>query len=300
LFPHTELPHYVWIDKNGTVVNITGGEAITEENIKKLLDNQTIQATIKEDKFIPVDKTKPLFISDNGGQPSQLLYHSIFTGYKEGLSSVLTREPLQDTALVRLTAINSSIPGLFQLAYSYNGELSARNRILLEVKDSSKLIWNNIEPMQQWMHEHTFCYELILPAAMEHQLKPLMQRDLDLLLPAYKGGIEKRKVKCLVLTATEKAKSIITAKGKPVYDRTPYSMHLEHALLTGFTNLLSIIYLQNLPTPVINGTGITEPVNLDIEANLSDVNALRNALRSYGLDLIEEEREIEMIVMKDR
>lgn len=300
LFPHTELPHYVWIDKKGIVINITGGEAVTEENVKKLLSNETIQATVKEDKFVPVDKTKPLFISDNGGEPSPLLYHSIFTGYKEGLSSVLTREPLQDTGLVRLTAINVSIPSLLQLAYSYNGELSARNRMLLQVKDSSKLIWNNVEPMQQWMHEHTFCYELILPSEMEQQLKPLMQKDLDLMLPAYKGGIEKRKVKCLVLTATEKAKSIITTKGKPVYDRTPYSMHLEHALLTGFTNLLSIIYLQNLSTPVINGTGISEPVNLDIETNLSDMNALRNALHPYGLDLIEEEREIEMIVIKDR
>lgn len=33
LFPHTYLPHYVWIDANGKVIGITSSEGFTNENI---------------------------------------------------------------------------------------------------------------------------------------------------------------------------------------------------------------------------------------------------------------------------
>lgn len=301
LFPYTELPHYIWIDAGGIVRNITGGEAVTADNINRLASNSTIAATVKQDIFTPVDRLAPLFIQGNGGTPAALKFYSVFTGYQPGLSSLLTREPLGDTGLVRLTAINVGLVHLCRMAYAYNGELSAHNRTLLEVKNKNALVWNEQpDSLQAWMQQHTWCYELILPSGLNNTLQKSMQFDLDRLFPAYTCGIETRKVKCLVLTATEKAKALITTAGNARYERTAYSMHMEHGFLTGFTNLLSVIYLQNLTTPVINGTGITLPVNLDIEANLSDVASLRKALQPLGLDLTEQERDIEMIVIKDR
>ncbi len=48
-FPHTFLPHYVWIGKNGKVAAITSSEELTKENILLLLAGCKLKATIKKE-----------------------------------------------------------------------------------------------------------------------------------------------------------------------------------------------------------------------------------------------------------
>ncbi|HRP57164.1 TlpA family protein disulfide reductase [Agriterribacter sp.] len=40
-FPHTYLPHYIWIDKNASVIGITSSREITKENILFVLQGET-------------------------------------------------------------------------------------------------------------------------------------------------------------------------------------------------------------------------------------------------------------------
>lgn len=42
LFPHIDLPHYVWLDQTGKVVAITTTEQLTIENIDQFLSNDNI------------------------------------------------------------------------------------------------------------------------------------------------------------------------------------------------------------------------------------------------------------------
>ena len=52
LFPHTFLPHYVWIGKKGQVLAITSSEQLTKENILLLLNGGAPPAmAIKKDKL---------------------------------------------------------------------------------------------------------------------------------------------------------------------------------------------------------------------------------------------------------
>ncbi len=48
-FPHISLPHYVWIDSNKTVTAITGGDEITETNIKNWIRGVKINLPVKND-----------------------------------------------------------------------------------------------------------------------------------------------------------------------------------------------------------------------------------------------------------
>lgn len=301
LFPHTELPHYIWINNQGTVTNITSGDAVTEANINRFISNTPINAIEKQDGLHEALKTIPLFMSNNGGYPLALRSYTVCTGYQPGLFSVSTSEPLADTGLCRLTAINVSFPDLYRLAFATTGELSAANRMMLLVKDTASFICNNDNNMAQWMQQHTYCYEKILPKSQRDQLQPGAQQDLARLFPQYSASVEKQKVKCLVLTASaETANRIRATPVKTTYKHTGYSIAITNGKLLGFTNLLSVIYLQGLPTPVINGTGIDGPVSFHIECNLSDPSAINIALRPLGMQLIEQEREIDMIVIRDR
>jgi thiol-disulfide isomerase/thioredoxin len=51
LFPHTFIPHYVWIGPLGKVVAITSSDEITKENIRAVLKGSPNNLTLKADKL---------------------------------------------------------------------------------------------------------------------------------------------------------------------------------------------------------------------------------------------------------
>jgi len=57
-------------------------------------------------------------------------------------------------------------------------------------------------------------------------------------------------------------------------------------------------YLSQTPYPVINETGYNEKVDLELDENFSNLEALRKSLEKYDLALEEQERELEVIVLR--
>jgi thiol-disulfide isomerase/thioredoxin len=51
IFPHTFIPHYVWIGPRGKVIAITTSEEITKENIVAVLKGRPNKMLLKADKF---------------------------------------------------------------------------------------------------------------------------------------------------------------------------------------------------------------------------------------------------------
>ncbi len=62
--------------------------------------------------------------------------------------------------------------------------------------------------------------------------------------------------------------------------------------------------LQNMDVerPFVDETNIDPDLKVDIEimSNLRDIENLRTQLRKYGLDIIEAEREMEVLIIKDK
>jgi len=63
-------------------------------------------------------------------------------------------------------------------------------------------------------------------------------------------------------------------------------------------NFLS--YYMDLLPPLIDETGYTGKADIDLNCDLSDPEAVNEALQAYGLQLVEKETEKEMIVIKDK
>jgi len=58
-------------------------------------------------------------------------------------------------------------------------------------------------------------------------------------------------------------------------------------------------FYQKSPRPVIDATGYNDYIDLKLIANVTNLQELSQALRAYGLDLVEKDYEIEMLVIRD-
>lgn len=299
LFPHRELPHYVWIE-NGVVKIITGYEEVNAGNIQAALNREQTELKAKiDEKRLPYDRKKPLFVDGNGGNGKAMRYHSVLAGYTLGLSAgySLVRDSVYGN---QITLTNSPLYDLYSTAFG-GGSLKYRNlnRMIFEVKESDKFMLEDGGEYKTWIVENGYTYEIKVPVSLNERLYEFMRNDLEKLLPQYRVGVEKRKTTCLVLVRTSKKDKLKSKSQKTKYKSTPFGYTLENGSLSGFVNHLNLFPLQHSLYPLVDGTGYLGKVDLEIAANLSDVSSLNEALKKYDLNIIEDEREIEMLVISD-
>jgi thiol-disulfide isomerase/thioredoxin len=299
LFPHRSLPHEIWI-KDGKVAAITGYEELTAEKIQRMLSAKPQQLRLKKDTVAHYDPAKPLLSGTNGGDGNTLIYRAIFAGYTAGLTSGYTIG-VPDSTGRRITARNLSIPVLYALAFGEDKRFIGNNRILLEVKDTAELLNKSHGAAYiDWMKQHhAYCYEITASPQLAKDIYKLMQRDLAQLLPQYNAALETRQVSCWVLRRTSKIDKLKSTGRYPVASIGPYGATLVNQPLGRLTGSLSAIYLQK-QLPLINETGYTAAVDLQLNANLSNINELNTALAAYDLHLSREQRPLELLVIRDQ
>lgn len=301
LFPHKELPHYVWIDSEGVVIAITGHQEVNADNIRKMLSSTRSSLAEKKDGTLKYDKQIPLLLADFPVTKDHLLLESVITHYIEGLPS--RYDILRDANgnILRITAVNSTYSRLFRLAWSEGKTYFGNNRIVLEVKDSTRFITReeNREQLTQWLKENSLCYEIIVPAHLSTKAFERMKADLALALPQYEARVEKRMRPCLVLERTSSIDRLKSKGGERNQSFSHVGATITNRSLSILVAQLNTIYLQHLTTPVIDGTHYAEAVDLELSAELSSVTSLRQALKVYDLDLVEKEIEIEVLVIRD-
>jgi len=297
LFPHRELPHYVWIDGRGYVQAITGLDQVRAIYIDQALAGQQTVVAQKQDLVRPYNNKQPMLFDNNGGSKSDLVYHAFFTRHIAGIGGGYSTQT--DTVSGRkITARNQSITTLYKIAFSPQGYFG-RNRTVFETKDTRPLdaVGSNLG---DWLQEHTYCYELRVPFALKGDVYSIMRDDLRKLFPTYDAAVEKRAVKCLVLVRTSDNVKFSSLGGKSESMYSSLGARLRNQKLSNFTSRLSMIYLQRSPLPVIDGTNYTSGVDLDLEADFTDVKSINIALSRYELQFIEAEREIDMLIISNR
>lgn len=302
IFPHTSLPHYVWIGSDGKLLAITGIEKINSASIQSMLQNQmAVNWTVKKEARIPYQKDKPLLIDGNGGSGNTLIFHSVLTGYIDGLLAEYNATRPDSIKGRKISARNVNLYWLYSIAYGAEKNHFGENRIIYEVKDKSKITSNKVGlEYAEWMRNgNAYCYEVIVPPAMLGYEFKIMQEDLERYFP-YKATVEKRKMKCLILTRTSKEDKLKSKGGPAEATYNGFGCSIRNTHLSFFYAQLSVVYLQKSPIPLFNDTGYDGKVDMDINASLSNVKALNEALAKYDLALVEGEREIEMLVIRDK
>lgn len=305
LFPHQALPHYVWIDAQGTVRAITEGKDVTAAHIEALLRGEPLAVRQKAEVLRrPYDPSRPALLTALDTTGGNLLYGSVLTGLREELpfrwdQSVATA---QAVPVRKITALNLPLPMLYQAAFSEGRRSFRWNRTDLEVQDRAALYTTLTgQDYLDWLRAgRGFCYELVVPPALADSAWRLMQQDLHRLFPQYQAYVEKRPRPCLVLernTSRDKLKS----RGGPrvvSLDRTGGT--LRAVPLAVLVRELNSKGVGALVAPVVNRTDYPGLVDLTLEADLTRVESVNAALRPYGLQLRAATQDLDILVIRDR
>lgn len=295
LFPHKELPHYVWIDPAGKVTAITGYLEVNEANIRQTIARQKTSMAVKQDeRAVPYTSERPLFANGNGGSGENMKVHTVLSDYTPGIGHGLKLENEAGQAW-RFTGRNLTLQKLYQIAYG-NTEVFPNNRVLIRAKDTADLIPDKKDP-REWVKHHTYCYELMLPKENAPQAYGIIQADLARYFPNYRAAVEKLNTKCLALVRTSTIDKIKTSGNPGLVEFDTYGCKLQNTYLGHLMIRLSTFYMQKSALPIINATDYQGRVDLTLDANLADVASVNKALEKYDLQLVEKTLPVNMLVI---
>lgn len=309
LFPHSTVPQQVWIDKDGKVKFITDGYNATTENIESVLNNKPIELhEIKETANFDFDQS--LLKEGTGRLLYHLKYYSFFMNrlneYNGTFSSLNKIDSASRTMTTRLVnqplfyfykqAFGISIPdGLADL----NSKELSNKRIILDIKNSNSFY----EPQENskkdnWLNKNVFSYESSIPLVNPETWYYFLQEDLNRYFP-YVARVVKRKERCFVVKKISKKDKIMNQGKKPGLIMTEKKLKVQNMPMSSFVSLLSNID-KNISIPIVDGTGYKKNIDLTLTGNFSDIDDINKNLKEYGLELVEETRDIKMLVITDK
>lgn len=282
LFPHQLLPHVVWIHK-GVVKAITSSGYVTKANIQSVLDGSAIELPVKDD-FVEFDYNAPFDCNAS-------LLKITLDGFKPNAETKwgIVRDSVQGYS--RYYFVNYEIPKLYDVLWY---QITPKDFPFLPNRVSIETEKQRFEQFQydkaygsrdQWIQEHNVSLEVVLSDGYS-KTQP-WRRIVDLLdaTLGVKGRYEKRNTACLVLKRSRKKKS-----------------DQNQTLLSGkemrMKDIKFMFDYQKTYPPVIDETGFAGKITIPSWDN--DLDKLRTSLRYYGFDLIREEREVEILVIRDR
>lgn len=304
LFPHTSLPHYVWISPEGRVLAITDQKQVNALSIQTILKQPSLALKEKRDApRVAYRKDKPLVFEGNGAQPSQLFYHSLATGFVSGLSAGVSFLSGDSTKGPRVSFRNVSLKKLYEWAYGQRRDFFHRDRIEVTVRDSTPLLFQ-IDDYKTWMQAHTYCYELQMPkGASEADLFAAMRQDVARLFPSYQVRLQTRMRRCYALSRLSE-KQPYQSKGGPsniAFDCFEgQGAQLKNESLSKLIANLSGFYQQNSRLPFCDVTAYQGRVDLELRCSLSSVTDLNRALAVYDLAFLEKEVPVSVLVIQDQ
>lgn len=302
LFPHSGVPFIVWISTNGLVVGKSLGSSVNEKNIEDFINNRDMKLPIYVpfNERVNVDFDNPFFFFDKGS-PNDALNHSIFktANPKVNPVTIITREKDISKGNVQATAANTSILNMYRLAYSQDNILGSfrghpLNRTVLDVSDKHKYTGKNEH--KEFINEYRFTYQFFSKRSLTRQeIKKEMQKDLDRYV-GLQAGFEKRKVPCYVLTAIRHDK-ISYEEGDSTRKLTDSGLELNNITIDNFLEGLAYHYHE---LPVLDETGFAERLGrIEFRGNVLNFEELNKGLKRYGMALTIEDREIDILVIKE-
>jgi hypothetical protein len=152
-----------------------------------------------------------------------------------------------------------------------------------------------IDPIA-WRKKYAYTIDIILPTDQSANLSDEILRLLNTSTD-YEGIVEKRKVPCLVLTRIDNIDRIATRSPEPSRQVVNGKLEFKMATTSGFTGFLE--NRKDVKEYVIDETGYDGKVDLAITES-GDLSAWRSDLQKCGLDLVPEERELLVFVLRSK
>ncbi|SMD44797.1 Thioredoxin-like [Aquiflexum balticum DSM 16537] len=306
IFPHQSLPHYVWIAPDGKVAAITVGSSVNGENIDKLLAEGDISLKVKQDNNLRLNKAE-LFLTRNeqyGKKP--ILHQSALTSFIDRLSTEYVLEEPSEAGIGRILTVNQSLATLCLTAFGEgdNKKYFGGSRLILDVREPELIIpgpHHSGELYEEWLKSNAYCYELLYPQQHEPARYTYMQEDLKRFFPQYIFEVETREMEVWKIILTD-PKGGFEAKSDQAlrFEFTGQGGIIQNIMLNGLVGYLNMYFMHDSAYPVVDATGISVPVTLELDANMTDPDEVAASLRTYGLDMVRSRMPIEVLVIRDK
>jgi thiol-disulfide isomerase/thioredoxin len=278
-FPHRAIPHTVVIDKSGIVKAITTSSEISEDFINKVLKNQEVNLKEKKDA-INFDPSVPLSGNEN------FTFQITITPFKDGYPSFAN--PMGGEGPYngrRIIATNLSARSLYEIAYQFPTGI----RTVVEVTDKSKFEWNR---------QNAICFDLIVPEDLAENRFSIMKQHLDIYF-GYASLIEERVRPVKILKQIEGMKIEIKESQKGIELFASYGGRGLSMKGSPMETIASFLESQ-LNKPVVNETNLTKLYDLELPWYNENPEQIHEELKKIGLEIIDAERKIEVLVIKDK
>lgn len=296
MFPHTLIPHYIWINSDFKVVAITSSSEITEENINRVLNGQPFKYKVKKD----IDLDRPLYLNADFGYSNVEQYSILLKGEQIGLPTGC-RFRRRDDVVNGFCITNTPLLEIYKTAISkINSTLTAVDkRIILEVVDSSQLIYDpGRHNKDEWDRENLYSFDMIVPLEMSKNLFGLMFQSLNQ-FSKYLVSIEKRKVSCFALVPRHFPVKNSSNKEDDPNSRTNIKL-MSFSNSNKFVNWLNNTSLTK--SIVVNKIPASKDFKLELPSSITESSflTLKLELNSSGYDLVEMRANIDMIVIREK
>lgn len=279
IFPHRSIPHTVVIDKSGTIRVITTSSEITEELISEILLGKEVNIKEKKD-VIDFDPSLPLSGNEN------FTYQITITPFKDGYPSFANptggEEPYKGR---RIITTNLSARPLYEIAHQFPTGI----RTIVEVSDQSKF---------EWSRQNAICFDLIVPEELGEKRFDIMKQQLSIYF-GYQSIIEERVRPVKVLQKIKGTKTKITESKNGTESYSSYSGKGLSMKGSSIETLAGFLESQ-INKPVVNETNLTGLYDLEIPWYNESPEQIHEELKKLGLEIIDTDRKIKVLVIKDK
>ena len=315
-FDISATPRYVLIDDKGIVQGYTNVFHI--EDMRAFLAGQHpyLSRAYRRHEEAPKDEVKtnkydqahPFMLNGNGAPDSNYLFRSLFAkwdpSYKflgpDNIEQALMQHP------GRFEVLGCPLKDLYLYAFfgassfmgpEYYGQYS--DKLVMEISDSSMFKWTYLKNGQS---QNLFCYslEMRLSSTTEPRIKTIMQRDLENYF-GYSASLETRKTTYWAISGTPGAIQNVKAKGGEYYFKGDAGV----GFITKncpFESLVTLLRYNNQSDVILDETGIVGNVDLNMDCEgcvLTDLKGVKKALQANGLDLVQKEKDMKVVVVRD-
>jgi hypothetical protein len=290
---------------------IAYGSGALAKNFNDFLKGKTLNLRRRalEEKL---DMETDLLVAAGGDLSSKVGAYSILFKDISDYSGLTGIRIIDDTIAQKpqtLRAFNCTYLSLLYAAYKAEfpefraivNPLNVNKRLSIEIKDPQKLIRPKAAVKSDlWQMENTLSYEARVSSDLD--LFKFVQADLDKYFP-YSARVEKRKRRCLVIVKCPSSAVTIVASarnGKPGIIRGKAGAVTINNIpfYPGVVNLLAPGF-NDLAMPIIDGTNLTDKVHMQF-TNIYDLDEVKKDLQRYGFDIIEQEKEIDCLIIRDK
>ncbi|TKC08980.1 TlpA family protein disulfide reductase [Pedobacter frigoris] len=299
-------PYMIIIDPTGIVRAITGGNNMTVEKVKALLNGKNpVLDMIDADR---VEFKKGINNLNPAPADSSILYQSILAKSNPSFDKYYNPQidyQLKSESFIRkgYKASNAMLFMMYNNAYfgfpywDNNDPLYNKvyRRPVLEIRDSSLFNYEGESRVG-------FNYSLDVPSSQvsKEKLMFIMQRDLENYLN-YSATIEVRRMPIYRLVAKPGALEKIKNKGatarSELVDGLGFSV--TRCKMSDFLSKIKFSF-QNKWIPIFDETNIADRIDITINAEMKDMEAVKKELQKNGLDIVVGEREFKVLVIRDK